>query len=262
MAFPIFKKLFTGRFAVFFATLGLYIILSFCIRVNYFICFFKNIDLNFWQIFRAFGLGFTFDLTAGLSFLFVYALYLLLLPKKWIGSIFDKFFTLAYLAVILFIMFFSMTAEFPFWDEFGVRFNFIAVDYLLYTYEVLENINQSYPIPLIISVILIFITLTIVTYKKLKICKNTFSNDTAFKHRAVYVVPMLAINFLLLFFLENKQAENGNNLAMNELGKNGVFSFFAALRANELDYNSFYPTINDRIAYATIKKDILQKNQS
>lgn len=34
-------------------------------------------------------------------------------------------------------------------DEFGVRFNFIAVDYLIYTYKVLENFNQSYQLPLI-----------------------------------------------------------------------------------------------------------------
>ena len=34
-------------------------------------------------------------------------------------------------------------AEWLFWDEFGGRFNFIAVDYLLYTHEVLGNIWES-----------------------------------------------------------------------------------------------------------------------
>ena len=38
-------------------------------------------------------------------------------------------------------------AEFLFWDEFGVRFNFIAVDYLIYTVEVVGNIRESYPLP-------------------------------------------------------------------------------------------------------------------
>ena len=38
----------------------------------------------------------------------------------------------------LFAMLFVATAEWLFWDEFGVRFNFIAVDYLVYSDEVLN----------------------------------------------------------------------------------------------------------------------------
>ena len=37
-------------------------------------------------------------------------------------------------------------SEVVFWSEFGVRFNFIAVDYLVYTNEVIGNIVESYPI--------------------------------------------------------------------------------------------------------------------
>jgi hypothetical protein len=32
-----------------------------------------------------------------------------------------------------------------FWNEFGVRYNFIAVNYLIYTNEVIGNILESYP---------------------------------------------------------------------------------------------------------------------
>lgn len=39
-----------------------------------------------------------------------------------------------------------MLAERFFWDEFGVRFNFIAVDYLGYTREVVGNIRESFPV--------------------------------------------------------------------------------------------------------------------
>ncbi|HRD44795.1 MAG TPA: LTA synthase family protein, partial [Ferruginibacter sp.] len=45
------------------------------------------------------------------------------------------------------------------------------------------------------------------------------------------------------------------------MSKNAVFSFFAAYRANELDYTTFYPTINNKAAYAIVKKNILQHNQ-
>ena len=43
-------------------------------------------------------------------------------------------------------MLFTAAAEWLFWDEFGVRFNFIAVDYLVYSKEVVNNILESYPI--------------------------------------------------------------------------------------------------------------------
>ena len=40
-------------------------------------------------------------------------------------------------------------AEFAFWGEFNSRFDFIAVDYLVYTHEVLGNVWESYPVPLV-----------------------------------------------------------------------------------------------------------------
>ena len=69
--------------------------------------------------------------------------------KRWISPRFDKIFTYVYLVIVLSSSI-SACCRDSFWDEFGVRFNFIAVDYLIYTYEVISNINESYPLPLII----------------------------------------------------------------------------------------------------------------
>ena len=41
---------------------------------------------------------------------------------------------------------FNGISEYFFWNEFGVRYNFIAVDYLVYTNEVVGNIMESYPV--------------------------------------------------------------------------------------------------------------------
>ncbi len=41
---------------------------------------------------------------------------------------------------------FNGLSEYYFWSEFGVRYNFIAVDYLVYTNEVVGNIMESYPV--------------------------------------------------------------------------------------------------------------------
>lgn len=221
----------------------------------------KDLELNFLHILRAFFTGFFFDLTMGSLFLAFYAFYLLIFPKRWIGSLFDKIFTYFYLSLIFIIIYFSLLAEIPFWDEFGVRFNFIAVDYLIYTYEVVENINQSYPLPVIGVVLVGLIVLTFVLFKKLNIFKKTFSDKNSIRNRLFYSLPVLAIAIILGLVMKNKQADFSNNLVVNELGKNGAFSFVTAFKSNELDYETFYPKLPEKEAYLIVKKNLLQENQ-
>ena len=61
--------------------------------------------------------------------------------------------------------------------------------------------------------------------------------------------------------MKNKQADFSNNLVVNELGKNGAFSFVTAFKSNELDYETFYPKLPEKEAYSIVKKDLLQENQ-
>ncbi|AZA53839.1 MULTISPECIES: LTA synthase family protein [Chryseobacterium] len=255
------KKLFNGRFSALFSILSLYIFLAFVIRIILLIWSLKDLELNFLHILRAFFTGFLFDLTMGSLFLAFYAFYLLIFPKRWIGSLFDKIITYFYLSLIFIIIYFSLLAEIPFWDEFGVRFNFIAVDYLIYTYEVVENINQSYPLPVIAVVLVGLIVLTFVLFKKLNIFKNTFSDKNSISNRLFYSLPVLAIAIILGLVMKNKQADFSNNLVVNELGKNGAFSFVTAFKSNELDYETFYPKLSEKEAYSIVKKNLLQENQ-
>lgn len=255
------KKLFNGRFSTLFGVLSLYVFLSFMVRIILLIWSVKDLDLNIMHILRAFFTGFAFDLTMGSLFLALYTVYLLLIPRKWIGSLFDKCFTYFYLSLLLFIIYFSLLAEIPFWEEFGVRFNFIAVDYLIYTYEVFENIDQSYPLPFIGAVLIGLIVLTFFLFKKLDIFKNTFSVKNPIRHRLIYAIPVLTIAVVLGLVMKNKQADFTDNLVVNELGKNGAFSFVSAYQSNELDYEIFYPTLPEKEAYSVLKQHLLQDNQ-
>ncbi|MCO5237669.1 MAG: sulfatase-like hydrolase/transferase [Chitinophagaceae bacterium] len=257
-----FRKIFSGRHSASLFILFLYIALSFGIRVVFLIWSAANVEHHVIPILRAFLTGLLFDLTAGLCFLAGYNIYLLLFPRRWIGSAADKILTYTCLAIVLFIMFFGLMAEIPFWDEFGVRFNFIAVDYLIYTYEVVENINQSYPLPLIIGALLLLIILVFYTLRRSGILEKTFSDKKPLGRRVMFTIPVLSFTVLLLIFLKNKDADFSNNLTVNELGKNGVFSFFAAFRSNELDYDIFYPGLPEQEAYRVLKKNLLQENQS
>lgn len=253
--------IFNSRFSVLFAVLCGYLILSFLLRLSLLLWSFKNLDHHFIGVFRAFITGFCFDLFIGLSFLMLYAIYLLLFPKRWIGAVFDKVFTFFYLGLIFIIIYFSLLAEIPFWDEFGVRFNFIAVDYLIYTYEVISNINESYPLPFIIILLIGLVATSFYLLNKMGAFRNTFSDKRPLRFRLFYAIPIVLVALLLGTLMKNKQADFSNNLVVNEIGKNGVFSFFTAFQSNELDYQTFYPTLSEKEVYQIVKKNLLQENQ-
>ncbi|MDF2932859.1 MAG: alkaline phosphatase family protein [Chryseobacterium sp.] len=257
-----FLKIFEGRFSILFYVLSFYLILSFMIRVTLLVWSASDADFNPFYILRAFFTGFLYDLTMGTLFLFLYSFYLLFFPKKWIGSLIDKCFTYIYLTIIFVIIYFSLMAEIPFWDEFGVRFNFIAVDYLIYTYEVVENINQSYPLPLIAGVLVGIIVLTFFVLNKKRAFKNTFSDRKPISSRLLPALSVLIIGSVLGIIMRNKQADFSNNLVVNEIGKNGAFSFISAYQSNELDYETFYPKLPEKEAYSILKSKLLQENQN
>lgn len=256
------KLLNRGRFSLLAAFTLLYLSLSFFVRVALLSLSFSDLSFSFIEILKAFGMGFLFDLTVALSFVMLYNLYLLLFPKKWAGSWFDKIFTYFYFVVVLFIVFFSLMAEFPFWEEFGVRFNFIAVDYLIYTYEVVSNINESYPLPIIIITLFVLVAASLFLFKKNRAFTNTFSSEIPFLKRLTVSVPILILSACLLVFLTNSMAEFSLNSVVNEVAKNGVFSFFRAYRSNELDYEKFYQTLPEKEAYSILKKNLIQENQA
>ncbi|MCC8397915.1 MAG: LTA synthase family protein, partial [Rickettsia endosymbiont of Labidopullus appendiculatus] len=69
---------------------------------------------------------------------------------------------IAYFYTIALLIFIAI-AEITFWDEFGVRFNFIAVDYLIYTHEIIGTVKESLPYIKILLAIIV-ITLLIVFF--------------------------------------------------------------------------------------------------
>ena len=250
-----------NRFSIVFSFILIYCLLGLALRTILFLLSFNAIDLSLFNILKIVGLGFVFDFGTAIFFILFYALYLFFFPKKYVGSMVDKSLTYFILFFIFIITIFSFLAEFPFWDEFSTRFNFIAVDYLIYTFEVIENINQSYPLPLLILVILGLTALFFFYFFKTKKFKDVFISQISFKKRLFYVAPLLVISLIYIQFITNKQAETSKNLYVNELSKNGVYSFFAAFRSNELDFMTFYPTLPNEKAFAITKKEILQTNQ-
>lgn len=253
------KFIFPKRFALLKTYILFFLLLSFLIRIIFIIWNFNEVDTSFFKIGNTLIIGLLFDIGTISFFAIPYIIYLLLIPKKLYGSLFDKIITYFAYSLGLIIFLFSFFAEITFWEEFQRRFNFIAVDYLVYTYEVTENINQSYPIPILVGIILMILVIILLITKKKGVFKNTFNNDTSFKAKLTPSILFILIASTFALFVKNKNAEQFENRYNNEIAKTGIYSFFAAFRNNELSYTEFYKTIDANKAFENIKNTYISK---
>lgn len=165
-----------------------------------------------------------------------------LLPNRLRTSRIASFLRWGFLWAAVALLIFGVVAEFIFWQEFTTRFNFIAVDYLVYTHEVLGNIWESYPVPLILAVIGLAATLAVWGVSRvvtIKVQPHTWRKRLALLGLGI-VLPLAATQFANL-----DQSESSNHYA-EELAGNGLFTLAAAMRRNELDYDKFYATLPEQ----------------
>lgn len=210
------------------------------------------------SLFSSFFWGLLFDLGAAAFASLPLVLLLAILPR----NAFDHrpFRLLLHFlgAVTIGILLFNAAAELIFWDEFGARLNFIAVDYLVYTTEVVGNIRESYNLPLILAVLglgsaALYYLLGWRTGLVLRAVED--SREPAGRRLLGSLVFMTACLFYG-FHLDSSDLPGFANNYNRELAKNGLWSFFAAFRNNELDYDQFYNRIDIDDAFARVQQDI------
>jgi len=242
----------TSRFKLLYSLIISFLILSFLTRVTLTLVSFESVDLGVVVLLKMFLVGLFYDVVAASYYFIPLALYLLLLPTKIYNSKVHRVFLYVITITIFFVMIFNGIGEYFFWEEFGKRFNFIAVDYLVYTHEVIKNIQESYPLPSILTAIFIS-SLTIVFYFKDKFF--TTEDSTDFMTRVKQVVPLLLLPILFFNLIDKQGFSNiSNNTFNNELAKNGIYSLFSAFRHNELDYDEFYITLDNKVVFQELDK--------
>lgn len=234
--------------------------ISFIVRLVLLLISFGKVQLTLFSLLRIFGEGLLFDLGVAIFFSIPCAIYLLVFPVKWSNTIVNKITTwFAFFLVTLIIMF-SFFAEFTFWQEFESRFNFIAVDYLIYTYEVINNINESYPLPILISSMVLASLVVLFIFHRRKYFAQTFSGRTSFSKRLAITGSLVAAGFFYGFFIDNNIPESTTNRYQNELAKSGIYSFFAAFKNNELNYDQFYTRIDEKQAFDVVRNELTDNN--
>ncbi|MCB1530517.1 MAG: LTA synthase family protein [Rhodospirillales bacterium] len=204
-----------------------------------------------------FGVGWIYDTAYCLYALILPALYLLLMPQRWWGRKWNARFLHFLIFAVIFVTGFSAVAEYLFWEEFTVRFNFIAVDYLVYRREVTNNIMESYPIPLLLFV-LFLVSLAVYWPLRGKI-EDALDTEEPFTRRAGVALGIGALTVLSFILVGQGLRDNQPSTYVRELASSGPYQLIASFQKNELDYEQFYAQLPEEEAASVLRKELAEK---
>lgn len=216
------------------------------------LCLWLDVGVNQLSVVQAIetiAVGLWFDFNA-LCFLVVpFLLVSVLVPNNLINMPWMNKVRWAMAFLVTFGLLFGGVSEYIFWQEFTTRFNFIAVDYLIYTNEVIGNIRESYPVPLILLCIALLAMALLFSLRKFVTFDTT---QRSLKQKLGLLSAAIALPVLSFQLASVDQMEFSKNAYANELAGNGIYSFSAAARRNELDFDKFYKTIPQALALTTL----------
>lgn len=198
----------------------------------------------------AFAIGAVYDIVTAAYFSLPLVLYLAVLPNRAARSRLQSAVLQTGFLASVYLLLFVAVSEWIFWEEFESRFNFIAVDYLVYTNEVLGNIWESYPVPLLLAAIG---AAALPVFLSLRRHLLSDRPRPAVAGRFGAAAILLAIPTVATVGLDASMAGFSDNRYANELAGNGIYDFFAAFRNNEIDYARYYATEDEAQAFLQLR---------
>ena len=212
------------------------------------------------SLLEIFTTGLIFDSGCFSYALIVPTLYLWLCPQKLWTHKLNRGWVRLSLFLTLYVGCFIAVAEYLFWDEFSVRFNFISIDYLIYRREVTDNIMESYPVVLLFAGM--FVVAMLIFYLLRRPLKRTLLAQESFSRRSLVAGVLLCLPVLSYVLLGQPLRQISKNVYQNELASNGPYQFVAAFRNNELDYQQFYATLPPRQASELLRLNVAEPNSA
>lgn len=208
-----------------------------------YVCFFNTIFHEYGNVVPTIAQGFFLFKTVSFGMRFAF-------PKIRATWSYSVYVLLIFIYAVVFIQFLTL-GEYLFWDEFGVRYNFIAVDYLIYTNEVVGNIAESYPINTILFGV--GILASVMTYFIVYDSKQAFEQPIALKQKVgvsfgYFILALGSIGMLQY----TTRFQTTENVYYNELQANGGYKFYQAFCSSSLDYNRFYEKMDEDKAQTLI----------
>ena len=167
---------------------------------------------------------------------------------KYISSVFRIIFVLLFSIILVF----SAASQIGFWDEFSSNFNFIAVDYLIYTHEIIGTLKESLPFyEIIVFIVVVSICLSVWIYNK--------SRDATKPYLKLALAGFVAAVTIGQLYDSEKFGQWNNRFA-HELSKNGPYEFVHAYYNNALDYTRFYNTTASNAALEFVRNKLKADN--
>jgi phosphoglycerol transferase MdoB-like AlkP superfamily enzyme len=244
------KRLLRHRFGLIALLALILIFISFITRT---VLLVQSIDrVDWYMIPLIYLMGLFFDLVNSCYVVIPLTLYVWLMPDKVFTKHWHRYILYGIFVFFTYSLVFNAVSEWLFWDEFNSRYNFIAVDYLIYTTEVLGNIRQSYPVGWIIG------TVAVISFGFVYVIRSwirrTAASSMLIGERTRWALSILALPVCVFFIVKNTWHNISSNPFVNELSGNGLYELFAAYRNNEIDFDRFYNRIEDKQAFEMVRK--------
>ena len=203
-------------------------------------------------------LGLGSDLATSLYMATPFMLYLLVLPRRLYHTRFHRVLAWCLVFVAFFSFAYLAAVEYFFFDEFNARFNFVAVEYLIYPHEVFVNIWQSYPVgtALVISALVALL----VTWRMRHTIHGALLAETRFRQRLLPALLVLAALLAVFRWVDNETVHTRQNRIADELAGNGIHSFFSAALNSHLDYERYYLTLPQNEVTTRARRLVEQPN--
>jgi len=206
-----------------------------------------------WRMAGWLAIGTLYDIAVGVYLLLPFALLAWLWPARRARRAFGVA-NVVLAAVAIAVLAFSSMSEFVFWNEFSARFNFIAVDYLIYTREVIGNIRESYPMTPILAG-LGALTALLLGLSLRSLWRAAASSSMTFARRSLAMAGYAAAAALSFAVVPANWKEFSDSAQAQQLAGNGIWEFFHAFNTNEIDYDRFYATLPIDRAYRELRKE-------
>lgn len=234
--------------------LTFFVVLEFLVRISLFLYSGAQMGPLRLRMLAAPLVGLGFDLATFTYIAIPVLFYALALPRRFQGERADRIGSGIVFFLFTYILLFSAVGEWLFWDEFQTRYNFIAVDYLVYTQEVIGNIQESYPVFwLMAAMALASFFLTTLYYKH---ADRFLPLATPLSRRALAFAGIIVLSVCSYATFKPDYAEISDNRYLSEVARNGIFELFSAFNNNELDYNKFYLTRPIEDVAAFVRKNV------
>jgi len=216
----------------------------------------RSADLSAGEVAGIFTVGALFDVVAYVTIAAPVAVVLALIPDRLLHRRLVRWLlAAAYGAAVLAIVALA-AVEMAFFEAFGARLNFLALDYLIYTPELRDGLTEGWPVRAV--AVRVVAAAGLILAVTAGVMWRSLSASGKWPRRWAVAAGFVIAAVLSWLFVDASRLGVRPNRFNTELSRNGLYSLVAAYRSGALDYRRYYLT--DKAAGRRLKEQVAQDN--